>query len=150
MAEPPPKQVKEIIGLSSYGVDTNGNHVFFGFKALQARLSFTTNYKALRQLINYLQMMGNEAQQRRLKLDATASDLEARKRRSNPVVQAALEPDIAGTSAALVCTTLDGTRVEAQLNFDMIQSLLQHLPETIAEMERRQAAHQKSHSGESW
>ena len=80
MAEPPPSEAKEIIGLSSYGVDTNGYHVFFGFKAATGTVSFTkTNYKALGQLINYLQMMGNEAQQRRLKLDANASDLEARK-----------------------------------------------------------------------
>jgi len=138
MAEPP-IGAKEVIGTTTFGVDDTGNYVFFGFKTAAGPVDFIANYKVLGLLINYLQAIANEAQQRRLKLDPNASDLEARETQSNPVAQAALEPDIGGTSAALVCTTLDGTRVEAQLDFDMLQGFLERLPGMIAEMKRRQA-----------
>jgi hypothetical protein len=141
----PPKKAKKVIGTTNFGVDGNGNYVFFGFKTSAKAADFIANYKVLGLLINYLQSMASEAQQRRLKLDPNAPDFEARETRSNPVLQAVLEPDLSGNSAALVCTTQDGTRIDAQLNLDMLRSLHQHLPGTIAEMERRRAAQQKSH-----
>lgn len=144
MAEPP-TGAKEVTGTTPLGVDDTGNYVFFGFKTATGPVDFIANYKVLGLLINYLQAIADQAQQRRLELDPNASDLEVRETRSNPVAQAALQPDIGGTSAALVCTTLDGTRVEAQLDFDMLQGLLERLPVIIAEMKRRQAAHQAGH-----
>lgn len=141
----PPIGARDVIGTTPFGVDDTGNHVFFGFKTAAGPVDFIANYKVLGLLINYLQAIANEAQETRLKVDPNASDLEARQAQSNPVAQAALEPDIGGTSAALVCTTLDGTRVEAQLDFDLLQGLLERLPRMIAEMKRRQAAHQAGH-----
>jgi hypothetical protein len=141
----PPVAAKDVTGTTTFGVDDTGNHAFFGFKTGGGPADFIANYKVLGLLINYLQAIANEAQQTRLTLDPNASDLEARQTRSNPVTQAALEPDIGGTSAALVCTTEDGTRVEAQLDFDLLQGLLERLPKILAEMKRRQAAHRGGH-----
>lgn len=141
----PPVGAKDVIGTTTFGVDDTGNHAFFGFKTAAGPVDFIANYKVLGLLVNYLQAIANEAQQTRFALDPNASDLEAREARSNPVAQAVLEPDIGGTSAAFVCTTQDGTRVEVQLEFDLLQGLLERLPKMIAEMKRRRAAHQTGH-----
>jgi hypothetical protein len=141
-----PNDAKEFIGLMDYGIDTNGNYVFFGFNLKsQKRIVLQGNFKMLGVTINYLQTIANEAQRRRQSLDPNSPDLEARRSQSNPAQQATLEPDISGTSVAFLCTKLDGTQIEAQLSFDMAKKLLANLPETIAEMERRQAAHAKQH-----
>jgi hypothetical protein len=141
----PPVTAKDVIGTTTFGVDETGNHVFFGFKTAAGPVDLIANYKVLGLLINYLQAIATEAQQTRLQVDPNASDLEARETPFNPVAQAALEPDIGGTSAALVCTTQDGTRIEAQLDFALLQGLLERLPRILAEMKRRQAASQQGH-----
>ena len=141
----PPVTAKDVVGTTTFGVDETGNHVFFGFKTAVGTVDLIANYKVLGLLINYLQAIATEAQQTRLQVDPNASDLEARETQFNPVAQAALEPDIGGTSAALVCTTQDGTRIEAQLDFTLLQGLLERLPRILAEMKRRQAAHQQGH-----
>jgi len=141
----PPVAASDVAGTTPFGVDDTGHHVFFGFKTAAGPVDFIANYKVLGLLINYLQAIATEAQQTRLALDPNASDLEAREAKSNPVAQAALEPDIGGTSAALVCTTEEGTRVELQLDFDLLQGLLERLPKMLEEMRRRQAAHRGGH-----
>lgn len=141
----PPQGAQEISGFNNFGIDEGGNYVFFGLETPVGTTNFTTNYQALGQLIQYLQTIAAEAQQRRLSIDPNKTDLEVRKSQANPVARADLTPDIIGATASLLCTRQDGTQVEAQLNFDTLQGFLKHLPSTIAEMEKRQAALRHGH-----
>jgi hypothetical protein len=136
-----PDDAQDYVGFSIYGVDDTGTHVFFGFSLKdEKRAIYVANYNKLGATINYLQRIANEAHQKRTSLDRTAAEMEVRQSPSNPAMQATLEPDVAGKTAAFRCTKQDGTEIEAQLSLDMVQTLLDRLPETIAEMQRRRAA----------
>ena len=140
------RRTRNLSGFNNFGIDEGGNYVFFGLETPVGTTNFTTNYQALGQLIQYLQRIATEAQQRRLSIDPNKTDLEVRKSQSNPVARADLTPDIIGATASLLCTRQDNyPEVEAQLNFDTLQGFLKHLPSTIAEMEKRQAALRHGH-----
>jgi len=142
----PPANSKNIEGCTSYGVDNNGNYVFFGFRCENASdANFTTNHHGLGNVINYLQAIAREAQQRRLKVDPTAVHTEVREKQSNPVRQFDIDPDVTGQFALWQCTMQDGTRLEVQIPLDLMEGIVAHLPSTIDEMKKRQAEHKRQH-----
>ncbi len=141
----PPKGTKEVEGLENYGVDENGDYVFFGFKTNSGPVHLSTNHLALGQAIMYLQTVAKEALQRRIKVSPTAGELEVRETQANFVKQLDFEVDATGQSAALLYTTQDGIRSELQIPFDLIEGLHTHLPGLITEMKNRQQAHKRQH-----
>lgn len=135
-----PPDTKNLAGRTEYGVDDNGAYVYFGFKFEASNPEhFTTNYLELGNIINYLVAIAREAQQRRLKIDPTAQHLEVKGIPSNPVRQLDVDPDVTGQFAVWQCTMQDGTRLEAQIPFDIMEGLVAALPPRIDEMKKRQA-----------
>ena len=145
MVTPPPNS-NFIEGSRNYGVDDNGNYVFFGFKLNGGSTAdFTTDHHGLGNVINYLQTIAREAQQRRMKVDPSAEHMEVRGKPSNPVRQLDVDPDITGQFALWQCTMLDGTRLEAQMPLDLMEALIAKLPSRIDDMKRRQRAYEQRH-----
>jgi hypothetical protein len=141
----PPDDARELQGCTNYGIDANGNHVFFGFKAEGTTVNLSASHPALGNAVNYLTVIAQEAQHRRIRIDQAALHLEVRKIQSNPVCQLHFDPDVTGQWAALMCTTQDGTPVEAQFHLDIIERLVAHLPSLIQEMKNRQSAVHAQH-----
>jgi hypothetical protein len=146
MSSQPPSDTRPLKSPEPYGIDANGNYVFFGFSFEgDGRCILSANYLQLGNAIVYLQGIAREAEQRRLKADSTAGDREARQRSSNPVRIVDIVPDLTGDTAMMACTTLTGTRIEAQLPLDLLEGLHKNLPQTIAEMKARRQASQAQH-----
>jgi hypothetical protein len=147
MAQPPgqpPPGAKFIEGCTDYGIDGPGNYAFFGFRVDSGPdVHFTADHYGLGNVINYLQTIAQEAQQRRLQLDPNAADLETPGKSSNPVLQIDIDLDVMGQSALWQCTMQDGTRLEAQMPLDLMENIAAALPSRIVEMKRRQAEHKR-------
>ena len=142
----PPEGMKRISGFTDSGIDENGEWVFFGFNLEnETPKTFEAHYQVLGAAINYLRQIATMAQQRRLNLDPTVADREVRETEPNFVTQLDLYPALGGTGVALECTTQDGTGVQAQLPLDLLEQMLQRLPDLIAEMKRRQDDRGRTH-----
>ena len=108
-----PTDAHELTGFEDYGVDQKGVHVFFGFQLKDAAAAVLhCNYKQLGQCIVYLQDIAQEAFRRR---DPASAHQEVRETQSDFVRQLDFEVDVTGDEAALLCTTLDGHRIELQI-----------------------------------
>lgn len=142
----PPADAKLIDGLTGYGVDENGDWVFFGFKDDNGKASnFYCDRYRLGATIGYLTAIAREAQQRRLTLDPYAGNREAQGKQSNPVLNLDFEPSVDGTSAILIATTSTGITEEIQLPIDLLEKMIAQLPSLIDEMKRRFEASKKKH-----
>jgi hypothetical protein len=142
----PPQGAINIEGFSDYGVDENGEWMFFGFKLTEKKfVDLIANYHQLGASIIYLQAIAREAEQRRLTKNPHAGDLEAKGKPSNPVRILDLVPNLEGTSALLTCTTSTGTPIEAQIPFDLIEGMYANLPQLVGEMKKRQQAKGQPH-----
>jgi hypothetical protein len=139
----PPKDASHITSTNLYGVDSMGKNIFFGFSTADGPSDFLTTHENLGAIIHYLQKIANEAQQQRTRTSPETADLEVRESTSNPVLSLAVDSDVTGSSAELVCTRRDGTQIEAQLGADLLEGLLQKLPQVIEKMKQRRAAHQR-------
>ena len=135
-----PTDAHELTGFEDYGVDQKGVHVFFGFQLKDAAAAVLhCNYKQLGQCIVYLQDIAQEAFRRR---DPASAHQEVRETQSDFVRQLDFEVDVTGDSAALLCTTLDGHRIELQIPHDILQELQTRLRILLAEMDIRRAQRQ--------
>jgi hypothetical protein len=135
-----PTDAHDLTGFESYGVDQKGIYVFFGFQLKDtAPAVLHCNYRQLGQCITYLQEIAQEAFQRR---DPAFAQQELRETASNLVRRLDFNVDVAGDSAALLCTTQDGLRTELQIPYDILQGLKTHLPVVLAEMDIRRAQRQ--------
>lgn len=141
-----PEGAKELSGYEPYGVDDNGNYVFFGLKSgVQERDVFHCNYLMLGKTIMYLQAVAKESQQRRIKVNPTAEHTEVRETQSNPVRQVDFEVDVTGQSVSLLCTTQDGLRTELQMPLDLIEGMIANAPSLVEQAKKLQAAHLERH-----
>jgi hypothetical protein len=141
-----PKNAKNLAGFEPYGVDANGQYVFFGFKAENSEpVNIQCNHRMLGETIRYLQSLATEARSRRTAIDPSALDLDVRESQTNPVQQINFETDIMGQSIAIRCTTQDGVTSELQMPVDMIEQMHAKLPELLAVAQDRRRAHKKQH-----
>jgi hypothetical protein len=135
-----PTDAHELTGFEDYGVDQKGVHVFFGFQLKDvAAAVLHCNYKQLGQCIIYLQEIAQEAFRRR---DPASAHQELQETQSNFIRQLNFEADVTGDSAALLCTTQDGSRIKLQLPHDSLQELQTRLRILLAEMDIRRAQRQ--------
>jgi hypothetical protein len=71
-----PKEAKNPQGFTECGVDADGDTVFFGFKMKGAKRSmFVLDHEGLAAMIEYLQAVAHEAEQRRLEANPAARDV---------------------------------------------------------------------------
>lgn len=141
-----PKDIKHPTGFTEYGLDATGDNLFFGFKVKSGKdIQFAVSHTGLGEVIHYLQHVAQKTQERRLSIDPTIADKEVLERQSNLVVKIDMIPDVIGSLAMLDCTNQSGTHVEAQIPFDLVESLHNHLPSLINEMKERQSAYEQQH-----
>jgi hypothetical protein len=139
-------EAKRITGLEQFAIDVDGRHVIFGFSVENnPRVLLQCSYETLGQIVNYLQHAASEAQQRRLRVDPLAEGAEGRETRSNLVVQMQFVADAQGRSAIVQCTTQTGITTDLQLSPEMIEGLLQKLPQLLQILKERQEAHRRQH-----
>jgi hypothetical protein len=137
-----PEGTVNLARCADYGVDEKGLRVFFGLRMEDGDTKhFALNHAGLGNLINYLQVIAQQAQLRRMKTNPVITREGVRKSSSNPVRQLYLASDITGHWAALVCTMEDGTPVEAQFSFDLLNRLHNLLPGILVDMKNRRGAY---------
>ena len=139
-----PNDAKNIIDLQPFRVDTNGDHVCFGFTLENSsRIMLHCDHYRLGSTIKYLQGVATEARERRIKVNPNCADFEIHERHGNPVTRLDFDIELNGQSTALMCTTAAGTSADLQLSYELLENIHRHLPTLLAEMRRRQSAHRR-------
>jgi hypothetical protein len=90
-------------------------------------------------LVNTLQLGAREALQRRVAKDPANAYRDPRTRRANPVRQIDMELDAAGRAALWRFTEHDGTSHEAQISLELLEGLVEKLPNTIEGLKKLRA-----------
>lgn len=142
-----PSDAKQISGFAEFGLDADGDTMFFGFNLREGGVNrYIVSEKGLAGVIHYLQNIASTAQQRRLMASPIAADMEVQSAQNNPVVTIHFDPDVEGRNALLSGTTANGVPIQAiQLSFDLVEKLHSHLPSLIAEMKGRQTKKGQAH-----
>ncbi len=142
-----PEGARGLEGLEPYGVDENGQNVFFGFRVNEhQRAVLHCSYLMLAETIDYLQAIANEAQQRREHVDPNTQSIEPSGQQPNLVSEMDFDIDVLGQSATLRCKTPHALIPELHLPLNLIEQMYAILPELISEAKHRQANDRQRYS----
>jgi hypothetical protein len=130
-----PSNAKPLAGFGKYGIDNNGENVFFTLVvSAKQHATFFASHKELASTIHYLQQIARGAEERRLAKSRQKNPVQMLETPPNVIHKGSIMPDTTGQLARLEGTTASGVPIELQIEFQALVGLHERLPGLIEKM----------------